>query len=410
MTTDDIVVTGVGPVTPVGIGREAFWDALTTGRSGVGPISRFKCENFPVRIAGEVDDFDELRYLDPRKARRAERFAHFAFAAATLALADAGLEPAGFDPERVGVVVASAFGGIALVERAAQQIEREGPTGVMPEASMSMMPNAAAALISIELGCSGPVECTATACAASLHAISRGADMIWSGQADIVIAGGADAAISPVPIASFAAARTLSTRNDDPAAASRPFDMQRDGYVFSEGATLLVLESAESARARLATIHARLLGYGHSGDAYSLATPRPDGAGAQRAITGALQRAGVSPAEVGYVNAHAASTPLGDAAEVTALRGVFGRNVPPTSSTKSMYGHLMGAAGATGAAATILALETGTLPPTINQDKADPLCDIDVVPNVARAASPAIGITNSFALGGINATIVFGRA
>jgi 3-oxoacyl-[acyl-carrier-protein] synthase II len=405
-----VVVTGVGPATPVGTGVDAFWDALADGRSGIGRITQFDCDGFPIRIAGEVDDFQPEDYLDPRVVRRVERFATLAYAAAKLALDDAGAASADLEGSRVGVVVATAYAGAARLEREAKILAREGPKAVPPEISMSMMSNAAAALISIEMAFTGPVECTATACAASAHAISRGVEMIRSGEADLVLAGGADAAISPVPLAAFAAARALSVRNDDPEAASRPFDPDRDGYVFAEGATILVLESEESARARGARAHGRLLGHGHSGDAYSLAAPRPDGKGAAAAMMRALEMADVSPADVGYVNAHAASTPAGDAAEVTALRVVFGEDVPPTSSTKSMHGHMLGAAGATEAAATILALERGLLPPTINHDRDDPRCAIDVVPNEARVASPEVALTNSFGLGGVNGTLVIGRA
>jgi len=406
----DVLVTGLGPATPIGTGVDAFWEALSRGRSGIGRITHFDCDGFPIRIAGEVDDFDAEEYLDPRVARRVERFATLAYAAAELALEDAGLGASDLDGDRVGVVVATAYAGAARLEREAKVIAREGPKAVPPEISMSMMSNAAAALISIQMGFTGPVECTATACAASAHAISRGMEMIRSGEADVVLAGGTDAAISPVPLAAFVAARALSLRNDDPEAASRPFDPDRDGYVFSEGATILVLEREESARARGARARARLLGHGHSGDAHSLAAPRPDGRGAIAAMTRALEMADLSPTDIGYVNAHAASTPSGDAAEVTALRAVFGDDVPPTSSTKSMHGHLLGAAGATEAAATILALERELLPPTINHDRDDPDCAIDVVPNQARAASPGAALSNSFGLGGVNGTLVIGRA
>jgi len=405
-----VAITGIGPVTPVGIGIDAFWDALKNGRSGVGPLTKFDPAPFQSQIAAEVNDFDISNFLDPKRARRMERFSQMAFAAASLALADAGLKPSDPDPARVGIVIGSGIGGIPLYEQEHIKMLEKGPRYVSPSLIAMMIPNAAAGAIAIELGFTGPNECTVTACASSGNAIGRAVDLIRSGAADIVLAGGSEACISPLSLASFCSSRALSTRNDDPERASRPFDKDRDGFVFGEAATVLVLESMDLARARGARLHGEILGYGLSADAFHVVMPHPDGAGAAAAMTAALEDASLTPAEVGYINAHGTSTQLGDAAEIKAIHKIFGDQPPPVSSTKSMTGHLIGAAGATEAAACALAIEDQLLPPTINYETPDPACDVDVVPNEARSHVFDVAISNSFGFGGQNASILVGKA
>jgi 3-oxoacyl-[acyl-carrier-protein] synthase II len=405
-----VVVTGIGPVTPVGTGLEDFWAGLTEGRSGAGPLHGFDTSALPTKIGAQIRDFDVERFLEARKARRLDRFSQLAFAAAKLALEHASLDPSEVDPARVGIVIGSGIGGIALYEAEHRKMLEKGPRAVSPALIAMMIPNAAGGALAIELGFTGPNDCTVTACASSGHAIARAVDFIRNGSADIVLAGGAESCISPMTVASFCQSRALSTRNDDPQRASRPFDKDRDGFVFGEGATVLVLEAREVAEGRGARAHAQVLGYGLSSDAYHIVQPHPDGLGAAAAMHAALANAGVAAAEIGYVNAHGTSTTLGDIAEVKAIHKVFGSNPPPTSSTKSMTGHMLGAAGASEAAAVILALTEGILPPTINYETPDPECDIDVVPNEARRQAVEVGMSNSFGFGGQNSSIVLARA
>lgn len=400
-----VVITGIGPVTPVGVGVDAFWDALINGRSGAGPITRFATDDYPVKIAAEVKDFDIEKFLEPRRARRLERFSQFAYAAAVLALRQAGLEPADPDPARVGIVIGTGIGGIALFEEEHRAMLKRGPRFVSPELIAMMIPNAAAGSLAIELGFTGPNECTVTACAASGHAIARATDWIRNGAADVVLAGGAEAAITPLSLASFCSARALSRRNDEPTRASRPFDADRDGFVFGEGATVLILEALDTARARGAPVLAEILGYGLSSDAHHIVAPHPEGAGAAAAMTAALADAGLAASEIGYLNAHATSTPLGDVSEAQAIHKVFGDKPPPSSATKSMTGHLLGAAGSTELAATVLAMRDQLLPPTINYETPDPRIELDVVPNVARAEKFNIALSNSFGFGGHNVSV-----
>ncbi|HVE75993.1 MAG TPA: beta-ketoacyl-ACP synthase II [Actinomycetota bacterium] len=402
-----IAVTGIGPVTPIGTGVEAFWESLESGRSGVGKLTRFDSSDFPVKVAAELDSFDIHDYLDPRRARRLERFSQYAFAAAKLALDDAGMKVSDPDPARVGIVVGTGIGGIALFEEEHRLMMERGPRFVSPELIAMMIPNAAAGALAIELGFTGPNECTVTACASSGNAIARAVDLIRSGAADVVLAGGAEAAITPLSLASFCSARALSTHfNDEPERASRPFDSERDGFVFGEGATILVMESFEHAQARGATVIAEVLGYGLSSDAYHVVAPHPEGAGATAAMTSALRDSDLMASEIGYINAHGTSTPLGDISETKAIRKVFGDTPPPVSSTKSMTGHLLGAAGSTEVAATVLAMNHQVLPPTINYETPDPDCDLDVVPNQSRPGKFNIALSNSFGFGGHNASIV----
>lgn len=397
-------------MTPVGIGVDKFWESLRSGRSGVGPLTRFDSETFPVKIAAEVNDFDINDFLEPRRARRMERFSQFAFAAAKLALDHAGLEATDPDPSRVGIVVGTGIGGIALFESEHEAMLKRGPRFVSPELIAMMIPNAAAGALAMEFGFTGPNECTVTACASSGHAIARSVDLIRSGSADMVLAGGTEAAITPLSLASFCSARALSTNfNDSPERASRPFDADRDGFVFGEGATILVLEEMSSAIARKAKIFAEVLGYGLSSDAYHIVAPHPEGAGATAAMLAALRDSEVVESEVGYINAHGTSTPLGDVSETRAIYKVFGDAPPPTTSTKSMTGHLLGGAGSTEVAATVMALNDQLLPPTINYETPDADCDLDVVPNKARPHKFQVALSNSFGFGGHNASIVVGH-
>jgi 3-oxoacyl-[acyl-carrier-protein] synthase II len=408
--TRRVAITGIGPVTPIGTGIKAFEESLWEGRSGIGPLTRFRLDGFPVHAVGAIDDFRPQEYLDARLIRRAERFAQFGIAAARLAVEDAGDPTGGVDPERAGVVLATAYAGMERISSEEEVLRRRGWRAVSPTTSMAMMPSVAAGLVSMEYGFMGPVECPATGCAASGHALSRGAELIRHDIADVVLAGGCDAPLNPVSLATFATARALSTRPGDPRTACRPFDAQRDGFVMSEGGVVLVLEDWARARARGARVYAELVGHGHTADAHNLSRPRPDGRGALAAMRMALRTAGRAPAEVGYVNAHAAGTASGDSTEVLALHELIGPVLPPVSSTKSMHGHLMGGTAAAEAAATALALHRGLLPPTINYRNVDPDCAIDVVPGKTRKAEVTLALSNSFALGGINCSLALAKA
>ena len=406
-----VALTGIGPVTPIGTGVGPFWDSLVNGRSGVGKIEAFDASEHPSRIAAEVHDFRPEDYMEGSDARRMDRFAQLAVAAARLAVDDAALDLEGREPERIGVVVGTGIGGIAVYEAQLRVFLERGPTKVSPHLVAMMIPNMAAGQIAMRLGITGANDCTTTACAASAHAVARAVDLIRSGVVDVCLAGGTEAAITPLTVAGFCAARALSRRNDDPEGASRPFDSGRDGFVVGEGATVLVLEDMEAARSRGARIYGEVAGYGLSADAHHETAPHPEGAGAVIAMNAALADAGLDPGDVVYVNAHGTSTQLGDVAEVRALRRVFGEHADhlAVSSTKSMTGHLIGAAGATEAAATVLAMANGVLPPTINQEDPDPACDVDVVPNRARKADVPVAMSNSFGFGGQNTALAFTR-
>jgi 3-oxoacyl-[acyl-carrier-protein] synthase II len=406
-----VAVTGLGIVCPVGVGVDAAWDSLASGRSGVGPITSFDTTDYSVHFAACVNDFDPSAVLDVKEARRLSRFQQFALVAAQEALADARIsdvDPA--EAERIGVIVGSGIGGLGLMEEQARVLMERGPSRVSPFLVPGMIIDVAAGLISIRHGFKGINYAPVSACATGNHAIGEAFEAIRRGSADVVVAGGFDAGVTPLGVAGFAAARALSTRNDDPTGASRPFDARRDGFVVGEGGAILVLEEWDHAVARGATIRAEVLGYGATADAYHVTAPAPDGNGARRAMRMALDQAAVALSEVGYINAHGTSTPLGDAAETGAIREVFGTSTPPVSSTKSMTGHLLGGAAAIEAVACVRALETGILPPTINYTDPDPACDLDYVPNVARLTNPAVTLSNSFGFGGHNASIVLGRA
>jgi len=406
-----VVVTGLGMVSPLGNSVDESWDALLGGRSGIGPISRFDAAAFPVRFAGEVKGLDVGQYVDQKAARRMDRCTHLVLAAARQAEADSQLavEPIG---ERAGVAIGSALGGVESFEACVLQLERRGAERVSPFSVVQILPNLPAGWVSIELGTRGPLLAESTACAASNMALGDGLDAIRLGRADVMFCGGAEAPVTAVAVGGFAAMRALSTRNDDPGSASRPFDRARDGFVLAEGAAVLVLEELEHAQERGARIYAELAGYGISSDANHVSDPDPAGINPARALTMALDDAGVSREEVGYVNAHGTSTPVGDAAETRVVKRALGEEKAsrtPVSSTKGATGHTLGAAGAVEAVFTVLALQRGVLPPTINHVTADPDCDLDYVPQTARGQQVEVAVSNSFGFGGHNTAVVFRR-
>ncbi|MBF4510093.1 MAG: beta-ketoacyl-ACP synthase II [Aeromicrobium sp.] len=404
-----VVVTGLGVVSPIGIGPDAVMDSVANARSGVGPITAFDASAYPTRFAATVDDWDPTPWIEPKEARRLARFQQFAVAAADQAVADAGLAISEEMAPRVGVIVGSGIGGLGTMEEQKDVLDERGPGRVSPFLVPMMIVDLAAGHISIRHGAKGINYAPVSACATGNHSIGEAGEAIARGAADVVIAGGFDCGVTPLGLAGFCAARSLSTRNDEPQAASRPFDADRDGFVMGEGGGILVLEELEHARARGAHIYAELAGYGASADAYHLTAPAPDGDGARRAMLAALERAGMNASEIDYVNAHGTSTELGDAAETGAVKAVFGSDAPPVSSTKSMSGHLLGGAGALEAVISVRAMTDGLLPPTINYATPDPACDLDYVPNEARPASPAAVMSNSFGFGGHNATLIFRR-
>lgn len=402
-----IAVTGLGVVSPVGIGVDATWDAISHGRSGVTPIEHFDASEYNTRFSGYVTDFDPSRWLDVKEARRMSRFQQFAIAAADEALTDSGLVIDEDNAERVGVIVGSGIGGLATMEEQTLVLAERGPSRVSPFLVPMMIVDLAAGHISIRTGAKGVNYAPVSACSTGNHAIGEAGEAIRRGVADAIIAGGFDCGVTPLGVAGFCALRALSTRNDDPQAASRPFDTGRDGFVIGEGGGVLILEEWEHALARGARIHAELVGYGATADAYHMTAPAPDGDGARRAMLQAIAQSGLAPADIGYINAHGTSTQLGDAAETGAIKDVFGADAPPVSSTKSMTGHLLGGAGALEAVISLRAMESGLLPPTINLTDPDPACDLDYVPNVAREADVGAVMSNSFGFGGHNATLVF---
>jgi 3-oxoacyl-[acyl-carrier-protein] synthase II len=404
-----VVVTGFGPVTPVGTGVDAFWDAISSGRSGISPIERFDTSDLQVKLAGEIRGFEPADWMDAKEAKRTDRFTQFAMGGARLAWEDAGKPDVQRD--RAGVIISSGIGGIETLLVQHRVLLDRGPTRVSPFMVPGLMANAAAGQVAMNLGLTGPNTCIVTACAAGAHAVGEAYRWIKDGLADLMLAGGSEAAVMPLTLAAFAQMQAL-TRNPDPATASRPFDAQRDGFVLSEGAAVLVLETMERARERGAQVYAEIAGYGASADAYHITAPDPEGGGAALAIRWALQDAGEDPAAVGYVNAHGTSTPLNDAAETRAIKAGLGEDAAravAVSSTKSMTGHLLGAAGAVEAGITALALRHGLLPPTINYRTPDPDCDLDYVPNEARPAEVRLALSNSFGFGGQNAVLALRR-
>ena len=403
-----VVITGIGLVTPLGIGTAATWDALCQGQSGIGPITRFDASRFQTRIAGEVKGFVAADFLPRKLAAKTHLFVAYACAAARMALEDARLTIADETAERTGVVVGCGLGGLSLLEDNCQLIASRGPDRVSPFFVPMMIPNMAPGMISILFGTRGANMAISTACAAGSHAIGEAAAMIRRGSLYTAIAGGVEAVVAPTCIAGFNAMKALSTRNDEPQKASRPFDRDRDGFVVAEGSGILVLERLEQALSRGAPIYAEVAGYGSSSDAFHLAQPAPDGAGAVRCIRAALTDAAIEPGAIGYINAHGTGTPLNDALETEAIKTVFGSLAPrvPISSTKSMTGHLLGGAGGVETAFTALAIHHSIIPPTINLDHPDPGCDLDYVPHVARTAVLEAAMTNSFGFGGTNASLV----
>ena len=406
-----MVITGLGMVTPLGNDVESTWSALVAGESGAGPITQFDTTGYPVTFACEVKDFDPTVWIEHRAARRMDRFTQLALAAARQAEADSGLDISSM-PERVGAAVATGIGGLKSFEACFDTLSQRGPDRVSPFAIVQIIPNLGAGWVSMELGTRGPLLSECTACAASNMAIGDGLDAIRLDRADAMVCGGTEAPVSRVGIAGFGAMRAISRRNDDPQRASRPFDAERDGFVMGEAGAMLVLEELEHARARGARIYAELLGYGVSSDANHVSDPDPTGENPARAMRMALEDAGVEASQVGYVNAHGTSTPSGDSGETRVLKVALGEenaHATPVSSTKGATGHCLGAAGAVEAIFSILAIDRGLLPPTINYEFPDPDCDLDYIPNEAREADVEIAVSNSFGFGGHNACLVFRR-
>jgi 3-oxoacyl-[acyl-carrier-protein] synthase II len=406
-----VVVTGLGAVTPVGNSVPEYWRAVCEGRSGVGPITRFDPKRLDVRIAAEVKGFDPLRVIEKKELKKLDLFIQYALAAGVEAVEDAKIDFAEVDPTRAGALVGSGIGGILSVLEWHRVLLERGPSRISPFFIPSLIVNMASGQLSLRYKLKGPNSSVVTACATGNHAIGDAFRIIQRGDADLMVAGGSEAIIDELPIGGFAQMKALSTRNDEPARASRPFDADRDGFVTGEGAGIVVLESAELARRRGARIYAELVGYGMTADAYHMTAPDPDGDGATRAMAGALRDGGLRPEDVGYVNAHGTSTPYNDKTETLAIKQVFGAHAHrlAVSSTKSMIGHLLGAAGGVEAIVTVLALHHGLLPPTINYETPDPECDLDYVPNAARKAEIDVALSNGFGFGGTNATLAFRR-
>lgn len=406
-----VVVTGIGPIAPNGMGKDAYWGSLSAGRSGIARIDSFDASDFPSQIAGEVRDFDPERFLDPKEARRIDRFCQLAIGAAKLALDDAALVIDDSTGPRTGVIVGSGIGGLATLEEQHKTLMERGPRRVSPFLVPMMISDMAAGNISIRFGAKGPNWAGVSACATSTTTIGEAFEAVRRGAADICIAGGAEAGITPLGVAGFCAARALSQRNDDPQGASRPFDVDRDGFVISEGAGIVILETLDGARERGARIYCELAGYGASGDAFHITEPDPEGSGAVAAMSAALAEGKLTPRDVDYVNAHGTSTKVGDIAETAAIKRLFGEHAREVaiSSTKSMTGHLLGAAGAIELIASILAMQHNVMPPTINLANPDPDCDLDYVPNTARERTIDVALSNSFGFGGHNATLVIRR-
>lgn len=404
-----VVVTGMGIVSPVGVGLPAAWENILAARSGITRITRFNASAFPSQIAGEVKHFDVSAHLSAKEARRYDTFVHYGLVATMEAITNAGLDGYRGDLERVGVCIGSGIGGLPMIEETARAYAEGGPRKISPFFVPGSIINMISGLVSIHYGYQGPNLATVTACSTANHSLGEAARLIEYGDADVMVAGGAEATISPLGVGGFCAARALSTRNDDPPTASRPWDVDRDGFVLGEGAGVLVLEELEHAKARGARIDCELAGYGMSADAHHITAPPEDGAGAARSMTNALRNGGLTTTDIDYINAHGTSTPLGDLAECIAVKRCFGDHAAKLalSSTKSMTGHLLGAAAAIEAVFTVLALRDQVAPPTANLFHQDPRCDLDFVPNKARPMRIRAALSNSFGFGGTNATIAF---
>lgn len=404
-----VVATGLGVVAPNGIGVEAFWESLVNGVSGIDHITRFDASRHDTKIAAEVKGFDPLLYMEKKEVKKMDRFIQYALAGAIMAVDDATLTVKDNERSRFGVLIGTGMGGIPALEETHKTLLEKGPNRISPFFIPSIITNLASGHIAIRFGLRGPNSCVSTACASGNHAIGESFELIRRGMADVMFAGGAEAVISPLTIGGFGAMKALSTRNDAPQRASRPFDKGRDGFVMGEGAGILILEELDHALQRGAKIYAELKGYGMSADAYHMTAPEPEGAGAMASMILALEAAGLHPEEVDYINAHGTSTQAGDASETKAIKGVFGDHAYrlAVSSIKSMTGHLLGAAGGVESVATVLTLHHGVIPPTINYDEPDPECDLDYVPNKARRTKVRVAFNNSFGFGGTNATLVF---
>jgi len=407
-----VVITGIGLLTPLGLDREGSWQALLAGKSGIGPITKFDATNYSCRIAGELRGFDPLTTMPKKEVRKTDPFTHYAVAATHEALADSGYEISAGNAERIGVYIGSGIGGLQLLENQHTILTERGPRRVSPFFIPGMILNMAAGQVSILYGAKGPNLSCATACATGTHAIGESFRLIRDGYADAMIAGGAEAVITPLAVAGFSSMKALSTRNDEPEKASRPFDSGRDGFVMGEGAGILILEERDAAVARGANIYAEVAGYGLSGDAFHISAPSKDGDGPIRSMNSALADGGIEPGAVDYINAHGTSTPAGDRIEIMAVHKVLGRHAREVvcSSTKSMTGHLLGAAGGLETAIAALAIRDSRVPPTINHDDPDPDCEIDCAPNEARSMPVNVALSNSFGFGGTNATIVLKRS
>ncbi|MDH4155321.1 MAG: beta-ketoacyl-ACP synthase II [Nitrospira sp.] len=408
--TRRVVVTGLGLVTPLGTGVEKTWKAICAGESGIGRITRFDPTGYDAQIAGEVKDFDPARFIEKKEIKKMDTFIHYAVGAAQLAVDDAGLQVSPEEATRVGVYIGSGIGGLGSIEHYHDVLRAKGPGRVSPFFIPMTIINLASGQVAIRIGAKGPNSCAVTACATGNHCIGDAYRLIQRGEADVMVAGGAEAAVTPLGVAGFAAAKALSFRNDDPTKASRPFDKNRDGFVLGEGAGVLVIEEREHAIQRGVRMYGEIIGYGMNSDAYHITAPPEEGEGAVRCMELALKDAGISRDQVGYINAHGTST-MADAIETRAIKQVFGEQAYriPVSSTKSMTGHLLGAAGGIEAVFSILALFHGMLPPTINLDTPDPACDLDYIPNKARSAQTQVALSNSFGFGGVNACLIFRR-
>lgn len=406
-----VVITGLGVVCPCGNNVTDTWDSIANGRSGIGPITRFDASEYGVRIAGEVTDFDPQRYIEKKRLREMDTFIHYAIAAGDMAVKASGLEPTEAQAERVGTLVGVGLGGLGLIQDMAQTLQNKGPKRISPYFIPASLANLAPGQLSMRFGFKGTSYTTTSACASGAHAIGEGFRAIQLGTLDACLAGGAEATICGLAVAGFAQMRALSTRNDAPQAASRPYDIDRDGFVIAEGAALVMLEERQHALARGATIHAEVVGYGSTADAHHMTNPAPEGEGAQRSMRLALSEAKLNPEDIDYLNAHATSTDIGDRNELLAIRKVFGGGPSPmVSATKSMTGHLLGAAGALESVLSVLSLQHGVVPPTINLEKLDPDAEgVDVVRGSAREATVNAVMNNSFGFGGTNATLIFKR-
>ena len=404
-----VVITGMGAVTPLGNSVAETWEGICRGKSGIAPITRFDCTAFETKIAGEVKGFDPLRYVNKKELRRLDDFIIYALAAAEMALSDAGLVIGGERAERTGVIIGSAIGGLATIEKEKEAILLGGPRKMSPFTIPAILANLASGHVSIRFGAKGPINCPVAACAAGSCGIGDAARLIEGGYADIMIAGGVEAAVTPMSVAGFNAMRALSKRNDEPEKASRPFDRDRDGFVMGEGSGIVILEALPHALARSARILGELAGYGLTSDAFHMAAPPPGHEGAARAMRAALLDAGMDPSGIDYINAHGTSTPLNDACETEAVKSVFGEHARrlAISSTKSMTGHMFGAAGGLEAILCLKAIAEGLLPPTINLDHPDPACDLDYVPHRARKREIRTAMSNTFGFGGVNAVLIF---